>query len=175
MKEFAPVRLATAADRDVLVAGNLAMARETEGMLLDADTLRAEVGAVLDGRAPGHYRLLVDAAGAVAAQLLITYEWSDWRAATVWWIQSVYVWPAYRRRGAYRALYASVLEDARAAGAAGVRLYVDARNAAAMDTYAALGMDGGHYRVFEAMFAEPPVAEPPVAEPPVATGSGSSG
>lgn len=156
-----PVRRATTADRDTLVAGNLAMARETEGLALDPDTLRAGVAAVLEGRAPDHYRLLLDDDGRVMAQLLITTEWSDWRGAPVWWIQSVYVWPAYRRRGAYRALYESVLADARAAGAAGVRLYVDARNAAAMATYAALGMDGGHYRVFEAMFAEPPVVAGP--------------
>jgi hypothetical protein len=33
---------------------------------------------------------------------------------------------------------------------------VDSGNAPAQNVYTALGMNGGHYRVFEAMFSEPP-------------------
>jgi ribosomal protein S18 acetylase RimI-like enzyme len=79
-------------------------------------------------------------------------EWSDWRDAEVWWIQSVYVWPAARGRGVYRALAAAAAEEAQAAGAAGLRLYVDVRNTAAQQVYTRLGMIGDHYRVFEQMF-----------------------
>ena len=43
-----------------------------------------------------------------------------------------------------------------AAGAGGLRLYVDTTNTRAMAVYTALGMNGDHYRVFEDMFAEPP-------------------
>jgi ribosomal protein S18 acetylase RimI-like enzyme len=73
----------------------------------------------------------------------------------VWWIQSVYVAPAARRGGVFRALYDHVRTEARREGAAGLRLYVDVTNSRAQAVYAALGMKGDHYRVFEDMFAEP--------------------
>ena len=149
------IRRARIEDAAALVAGNLAMARETEQLQLDPAVLRAGVAAILEERAPGRYYVFEEE-GRVLAQLMITYEWSDWRNRVVWWIQSVYVDPAHRQRGLYRQLYAVVREEARAAGAAGLRLYVDATNTRAQAVYTALGMDGGHYRVFEAMFAEPP-------------------
>lgn len=145
------IRRAQIADLDTLVAYNLAMARETEGLELDRAVLRAGVRAVLEGQRPGLY-FVVEMAGRVIAQLMITFEWSDWRNRDVWWIQSVYVSPEARRRGHYAALYRHVLAEAKDAGAGGVRLYVDRRNTRAQTTYAALGMNGDHYQVYEAMF-----------------------
>jgi GNAT superfamily N-acetyltransferase len=149
------IRRAVLDDLEALVAGNLAMARETESVRLDAVVTRAGVRAVLDGTAPGAYWVLEEG-GEVRAQLLVTYEWSDWRNRIVWWIQSVYVHPEHRRHGLYRRLHVAVRDAARTAGAAGLRLYVDRTNARAQATYTALGMDGGHYLVYEEMFAEPP-------------------
>lgn len=145
------IRLATLADLDALVEGNRAMAEETEGLRLPLDTLRTGVRRVLEGQEAGAYRV-VEVAGRVAAQLMITYEWSDWRARNVWWIQSVYVWPEHRARGYFKALYRATREAAIAAGAAGLRLYVDERNTRAQEVYRALGMSSGHYRVCEEMF-----------------------
>jgi GNAT superfamily N-acetyltransferase len=144
------IRPATLEDLEALVTGNVETARETERMELDPVTVRRGVRAVLEARAPGFYRVVEDA-GDVVAQLLVTYEWSDWRDRVVWWIQSVYVVREQRRRGLYRRLYESILEDARRAGAGGVRLYVDDSNHRAHSVYEALGMKG-HYRVYEAMF-----------------------
>jgi GNAT superfamily N-acetyltransferase len=148
------VRPATLADLDAIVAGNLALAEESENLRLDRETLRAGVGALLEGRAPGRY-WVADSEGVVVGQLLITFEWSDWRNRMVWWIQSVYVAPPARRGGVFRALYDHVRTEARREGAAGLRLYVDVTNSRAQAVYAALGMKGDHYRVFEDMFAEP--------------------
>ena len=92
---------------------------------------------------------------------MITYEWSDWRNGQWWWLQSVYVEPAFRRAGAFRALYAEVerrlLETP---GAIGVRLYVERDNARAQRTYAALGMDETAYRVYEKTIAKSRPAGP---------------
>lgn len=145
------VRPATLDDLDTIVAFNRAMARETEGLELDPEVLRAGARRALQGEVGAFYRL-AEEDGAVVGQLMITVEWSDWRNRWVWWIQSVYVVPEARRRGVYRALHTGALDEARASGAGGLRLYVDTRNARAMDTYRALGMDGEHYRVFEQMF-----------------------
>ena len=149
------VRPATLADLDVIVRFNLELAEETERLRLDPPTLRQGVLAILEGRAPGRY-WAAEREGRVVGQLLITFEWSDWRNRMVWWIQSVYVAPDVRGGGVLRALFATVRREAQAAEAGGLRLYVDTTNARAQAVYAALGMSGGHYKVFEDMFAEPP-------------------
>jgi ribosomal protein S18 acetylase RimI-like enzyme len=145
------IRAGRLEDLELLVAGNAAMAKETEGIELDLPVLREGVRAVLEERVPGRYYLL-EVEGRAVAQLLITFEWSDWRNRQVWWIQSVYVAPADRRRGYFEGLYRGVEAEAKAAGAAGLRLYVDHRNRAAQAVYTSLGMNGGHYQLFEAMF-----------------------
>ena len=145
------IRPATTADLDFIVAGNLDMALETEQLRLDPAVVRDGVRRLLEGQAPGVY-WMAEHDSAVVGQLLITFEWSDWRNRMVWWIQSVYVSPAARQQGVFRALYAHVRSEAAAAGAGGLRLYVDTTNTRAQAVYAALGMNGDHYRVFEDMF-----------------------
>ena len=148
------IRSATLADLDAIVAGNIALAEESEQLRLDEETLRAGVRALLDERAPGRY-WIAESDGIVVGQLLITFEWSDWRNRMVWWIQSVYVAPTARRGGVFRALYEHAKREAQAQGAGGLRLYVDLTNSRAQAVYSALGMKGDHYRVFEDMFVEP--------------------
>ena len=148
------VRPATPGDLDAIVLGNMNLAEESEQVRLDQATLRPGVVALLEGRAPGRY-WMAELDGTVVGQLLITYEWSDWRNCMVWWIQSVYVAQRARRTGVLKTLYGHVRKEAEAAGAGGLRLYVDNTNARAQSAYAALGMRGDHYRVFEDMFSAP--------------------
>ena len=148
------VRPATPGDLDAIILGNMNLAEESEQVRLDQATLRPGIAALLDGRAPGRY-WVAELDGRVVGQLLITYEWSDWRNRMVWWIQSVYVAQHARRSGVLTTLYRHVRQEAQAAGAGGLRLYVDNTNGRAQAAYAALGMNGDHYRVFEDMFAEP--------------------
>jgi ribosomal protein S18 acetylase RimI-like enzyme len=145
------IRPARPDDADFIVAANISLARETESVHLQETVLRAGVQALLESRVPGVY-WIAELDGLVVGQLLITYEWSDWRNRMVWWIQSVYVSPAARRHGIFRALYAHVRAEAERAGAGGLRLYVDTTNTRAQQVYASLGMNGDHYRVFEDMF-----------------------
>jgi ribosomal protein S18 acetylase RimI-like enzyme len=151
------VRAAGVEDLEALVAGNLALAEETERVRLDIDTLRQGIRALLESRAPGRY-WVAELDRRVVGQLLVTFEWSDWRNRMVWWIQSVYVAPDARGRGVLRTLYDEARREAVAAGSGGLRLYVDTTNVRAQAVYTSLGMNGDHYRVFEDMFAEPPRA-----------------
>jgi GNAT superfamily N-acetyltransferase len=144
-------RSATTDDIDAVVAFQLAMAEETERILLDRAVCTAGVAAVLKDAALGRY-FVAENQGEVVASALITYEWSDWRNGQVWWIQSVYVLPAARRQGVYAGLYAYIQNLAReSAHVRGIRLYVDRRNTSAQEVYSRLGMDGEHYQVFEWM------------------------
>lgn len=144
-------REATPDDAAAIVDFQIAMARETEELDLDRDVLSKGVAALFANPSLGRY-YVAEAGGRAVASLMITYEWSDWRNGNVWWIQSVYVVPEYRRRGVYAGLYAHIKEMiAGNAAIRGVRLYVDERNRAAQEVYARLGMNGEHYRVFEWM------------------------
>ena len=158
------IRAASPADLEVIVAANLALASESEQLQLDRETLSAGVMKLLDGSAPGQY-WVAELEGRVVGQLLITFEWSDWRNRMVWWIQSVHVAPEARRAGVFRALYDHARREARAAGAAGLRLYVDTTNTRAQTVYAAVGMKGEHYKVFEEMFEEIPSSIDGAREP----------
>ncbi len=146
------IRAATLADVADLVNWNLAMAWETEHKRLDPDTLRRGVAGVLEQPRRGFY-LVAEHAGVAVGSLLVTFEWSDWRCGDFWWIQSVYVNPAARRGGVFGALYAAVAQRAAAAGAVGLRLYVETENRRAQQTYEGLGMRPCHYLMYEAMLA----------------------
>ena len=146
------IRRAAPGDAEVIAHYNAAMALETEHIGLDRKRLLAGVRALLADASKGFY-LVAESADAVAGQMMITFEWSDWRNGVFWWIQSVYVEPAWRRRGVFRGLYRHALEQARAAGiVCGLRLYVEAGNEAARRTYAALGMEKTVYEMFEVDF-----------------------
>ena len=154
------VRLARPEDCERLAEGNAAMARETEGRELDSATVAAGTRAVLENPALGFY-LVAEEDGRYAGQLMVTYEWSDWRNGHFWWIQSVYTAPACRRRGVFHTLYRWLEKEARSrAGVCGLRLYVDRGNETARRTYAALGMSLCHYDMYETDFTLGPAAAP---------------
>jgi len=144
-------RNATPNDAEAIIDFQLAMAQETEDVSLDRVIVTRGVRAVFAHPSHGSY-FVADDDGEVVASLLITFEWSDWRNGVVWWIQSVYVRPAYRGQGVYAGLYEHVksiaLADERVRG---IRLYVDKRNTVAQKVYSRLGMNGEHYLVFEWM------------------------
>lgn len=142
------VRPAKPGDTHFLVACNLAMAAETEAMTLPRERLERGVAAVFDTPHRGFYRI-AERDGVPLGCLLVTREWSDWRNADFWWMQSVYVVPEARRQGVFRALYADVEAAARSAGAAGLRLYVEHDNHSAQATYVARGMRRSHYHLYE--------------------------
>ncbi|MET0330672.1 MAG: GNAT family N-acetyltransferase [Dyella sp.] len=145
------VRDASPADQPALVQWNQAMAWETEHKALDPEVLTRGVAAVLVDPRRGFY-LIAERADEAVGCLMVTYEWSDWRAGDFWWIQSVYVAPAARRGGVFRALYAEVAQRAQRAGAVGLRLYVESDNQRAQATYAQLGMAACHYLMYEQGF-----------------------
>ena len=92
------VRRALQIDAEHISDFNIAMALETEGKPLDSETVRGGVRAVLSRNDLGFY-VVAEHRDKTVGQLLITYEWSDWRNAFFWWIQSVYVAAEYRHQG----------------------------------------------------------------------------
>lgn len=148
------IRLGRLDDIERLVAFSQAMALETEGRRLDADRLQRGTRALLNSTIHGFFLVAEQSqTNRVVGQLMITYEWSDWRNASFWWIQSVYVDPAWRRQGVFRNMHAQVIARAKAdPGVCGVRLYVESENRIAQDVYRRVGLKPSSYSVFETDF-----------------------
>jgi ribosomal protein S18 acetylase RimI-like enzyme len=143
------VRPATLDDAEFLVHGNAQLALETEDLSLDTDRLRSGVYAIFEDSTRGSY-LIAEVDRKRVGQMLITFEWSDWRNGVFWWIQSVYAVPELRRRGIFRALYAQAKVLAQQRGTVcGLRLYVDLHNKPAQEAYRRCGMHETSYRMFE--------------------------
>ena len=157
MSSIAPppftIRAAGFGDVERLAAWAVAMAMETEHKRLDPDTVRQGVRTVLEEPARGCYFIAERDARESVGTLMLTHEWSDWRNGNWWWIQSVYVDPAHRRSGVYRALYDHVHALAQATpDVCGLRLYVERENTDAQRTYESLGMRDAGYAIYEAEF-----------------------
>jgi ribosomal protein S18 acetylase RimI-like enzyme len=143
------IRDATNADQAVIADFNSRLAEETEGKTLDQNLIGPGVAALLADPAKGRY-WLAEVDNKVAGQIMVTYEWSDWRNGMLWWIQSVYVSSAFRRQGVFSAMYRHVQSLVRAdRQACGIRLYVEKSNRRAQDTYRQLGMTEPGYQVME--------------------------
>jgi GNAT superfamily N-acetyltransferase len=144
------IRKATSADSEVIIDFQQKMAWETEHMTLIPEVISKGVNAVFNDSAHGQYWVAEDQ-GKILASLLITFEWSDWRNCNVWWFQSVYVLPEFRRKGVFSTMYRFIKNEAERNGAGGLRLYVESNNARAQCTYEALGMQSLHYKMYEWM------------------------
>ena len=144
------IRRATLDDLPVIVDWNIRLARETENMRLDRDTITRGVRAALSDENKALY-FVAEIDGQLVGMLMITYEWSDWRNGNIWWIQSLYVTPELRRRGVFHALYQHVHNLAQSNNVKGLRLYVEQTNTIAQTTYEHVGMTNSHYLMFECM------------------------
>ena len=143
------VRKAIKEDAELIAAFQLAMALETEQLILDPQIVDCGVRAVFDDPNRGNY-YVAEINGEVIGSLLTTFEWSDWRNGTVLWIQSVYILPQYRRHGAYRNMYRYLQEMVlNNQNLRGIRLYADISNTPAHLTYLKMGMNADHYQTFE--------------------------
>ena len=142
------IREAGKTDIPILAQHNQALANETENIELSTKTILSGVSKALD-REDCHY-FVAEFNGEVAGQVMITYEWSDWRNGVMWWIQSVYVRPEYRNKGVFRALFTYIEQLARnRADVKALRLYVMQNNQSGKNTYKALGMRDSQYIVYE--------------------------
>lgn len=154
MRPDCHVRPALMDDVDGLSDFQVAMAFESEGMVLDRATVQRGIATFLQNPDQGVYYVITVNDRAVGCAM-VQYEWSDWRAKRVLWLHSVYVLPQFRRNGCFRTLYAFLQEQVQSQPElAGIRLYVAEKNTQAEDTYRRLGMTDEHYKLFEWLKSE---------------------
>lgn len=143
------VRKANQKDADSIVKMNKELALESENLLLEDAIISQGVLRCLVDSSKGSY-FLAEFQGKIAGQLMITFEWSDWRNGWIWWIQSVYVNSEFRRMGVFKTLLqhlenlAKIEKDVVA-----LRLYVEFNNTRAKEVYQKVGMHYAGYEVFQ--------------------------
>jgi len=146
------IRRGTPNDWKMIVEYNRRLAEESEGKQLDLAILEAGVRSMLADETKGRYFVACQGER-IVGQMMHTWEWSDWRNGHIWWLQSVYVHPEFRRRGVFRRLFEAVAAAAAAdPQVVGIRLYVERENEVAQETYRRLGLRDAGYRVMEQMF-----------------------
>ena len=143
------IRKARLSDLESIVALQIRMAQETEGLELDRDVVSRGVRGVFEQPGRGTY-WVADEEGRILGVFLAVPEWSDWRNATVLWIHSLYVVGEARGQKIFKKLYLNLKEQVEESRElAGLRLYVDKRNKSAQEVYEKLGMSKEHYELFE--------------------------
>jgi len=133
-----------------IVRFQLEMAKETEDLTLDLDTVKRGVSTVFDNPNKGLYYVVTNEENKCVGSLLTMTEWSDWRCKDVIWIHSVYVISEYRKKGVFKKMYSHLKEKVENSDEfAGLRLYVDKTNIPAQKVYENIGMSNEHYDLFE--------------------------
>jgi len=142
------VRKADESDISTLIEYNRALADETENISLETGVLRLGIEKALDLK-DCHY-FVAELDGKIVGQTMITSEWSDWRNGVMWWMQSVYVHPDYRKRGVFQSIFKYI--ETLAANdpeVKALRLYVMQDNHTGQSAYRNLGMKNSGYVVYE--------------------------
>lgn len=146
------IRKATRSDAETIARFNVALAKETEHFDLDFHRTLRGVNGMFDDPSRGFY-LLAESNNDIVGQLMITYEWSDWRNGVFWWIQSVYVKPNVRGQKVFKTLFDYVMSLAKNEGnVCGLRLYAEKQNERARAVYQKLGMKVTDYDMLEIDF-----------------------
>ncbi len=141
------IREARHADAAAIAANNIALARETEDKALSRDTAIKGAKAILDDPDKGFYLVAVHEQN-IVGQLMVTYEWSDWRARPIWWLQSVYVTPPQREHGIFSQLLDTLRDMADRRDVCELRLYVHHDNETACQAYRRLGFSRLPYHMY---------------------------
>jgi GNAT superfamily N-acetyltransferase len=142
------IRNAVKSDADIIAKQNILLAQESEGIILEYDTVFAGVQAMFSDKTKGFY-VVAEENNKVIGQMMITYEWSDWRNTTIWWIQSVYVQKQWRKKGVFSKLFRYIQQQALHNQVQILRLYAHEHNTNAQKVYEKVGMKKQPYVFFQ--------------------------
>lgn len=143
------IREAKIGDVSIIADMNIGIAKETESKDLDRQIITEGVKMAVSNPELARY-FIAESSGSIAGQTMVTYEWSDWRAGQIWWLQSVYVLPQFRSQGCFRALYQFIKNLAEKDPLSrAIRLYVMEDNETGKNVYSKVGMNHSGYVVYE--------------------------
>ncbi len=156
------IRYGIETDAAILAGFQVKMAEETENLQLDEEQVAEGVLQIIKDRSKGFYLVAENDNEDLEGCLIITYEWSDWRNGWIWWIGSLYVDQASRKRGIFKKMLNKVIEFSRQHNVKVLRLYMDENNEQARAAYLKSGFKFSNYQVFE--FEQMPVPGETISE-----------
>ena len=142
------IRLANLDDAKDIAENNVLLANESEKLDISFEKTLDGVKEVLSDPGKGFF-LIVEEDNVIVGQLMITFEWSDWKNKTIWWLQSVYVRENYRLKGIFKHLVEEIKNMALEHNVDIVRLYVHNDNIEAVKAYRHMGMKKKPYTIFQ--------------------------
>lgn len=126
-----------------------AVAFESEGLYLDAETVKNGVATLFDEPHRGFYCIAVENnTNTIVGCLQVLREWSDWRNNEMWSVHSMYVLPEYRRQGVFRKLFEYAVQKAKEEKILNIRIPVNRTNTVGKAVCSALGLETGAYTDF---------------------------
>lgn len=142
------IRNASLEDADTIARYNVLLAKESENEELEYRTVLKGVRTLLTDERKGFYLVALEK-NVIIGQVMVTFEWSDWRNRNIWWLQSVYVDKAWRKRGVFQRLFEELWLRAAKEGVGLLRLYVHGANRKALEVYRRIGMEKAPYSVYQ--------------------------
>lgn len=142
------IRFATLEDAHAIAGNNVELAMESENMKISFEETLEGVKKLIMDRRKGFY-ILAEEEGIIVGQMMITYEWSDWRGKQIWWLQSIYVRKGWRKKGVMKKMIEEVTKMAMEEDVALIRLYVHEENENAIKAYERIGMKKMPYMIYE--------------------------
>jgi RimJ/RimL family protein N-acetyltransferase len=94
-----------------------------------------------------NYWVIVDQRDNPVGSVSVIKEWSDWNAGYFWWIQGMYLLPAYRGKGLMKSMIDEVESEMKKSGGLELRLYVHTENHAAIRAYEKAKFIDSKYRI----------------------------
>jgi len=142
------IRNAVLSDADIIAENNILLAQDSENITIKHETVLEGVKAIITDEQKGFY-LVAENRNGIIGQMMITFEWSDWRNKTIWWLQSVYVHKAWRQKGVFTQLLKTIKQRAFERNVDVLRLYVRKDNEKAKKAYQQVKMIKEPYDIYQ--------------------------
>ena len=142
------IRKAILDDAKAIATQNILLAKESEGLVLDAKVVFTGVSSLLSDKRKGFY-VVAEENNEIIGQMMITFEWSDWRNTNIWCIQSVYVQKQWRKKKIFTGLFEYIQQQARKHHVSILRLYTYEKNTVAQSVYQQIDMRKEPYMFYQ--------------------------
>jgi GNAT superfamily N-acetyltransferase len=137
------IRTGEAKDIEILVQFNTMCALESEGKVLNPESAYKGTMTLIENASKGIY-YIAEIEGQAVGCLMVNLQWEDSKANYIYWLQSVFTKPEFRRRGVFKSLFRHAYKQAEAKGL-GLRSYVDVGNHASLEAHRMIGMKEASY------------------------------
>ena len=141
------IRFAQENDIEQIARNNVQLAHISENRDIEFDQGLKGVRQVIEDRHKGFY-VIAEEKDMILGQILVTFEWSDWKAMNMWWLQSIYVKKEWRQKGILTKLLNFIYDLAARKNITNFRLYVHKNNKKAIKIYERMRMKKEPYIIY---------------------------